>query len=95
MYYKTTHSFTPLLKKIVQFASKESPLRLPSFDHFPFHPTITQFLQAKDIHTPTYSQYALFSSLSKDTNKIHHLTAPTGSGKTLSYLLPITSALKF
>jgi len=46
------------------------------------------------MHTPTYIQYALLSSLQINYNKIHHITSPTGSGKTLGYMLPIVNHLK-
>lgn len=68
-------------------------LRLPSFTHFPLHSTIHSYLQASEIHTPTYIQYALLSSLHRGAT-IHHLTSPTGSGKTLAYMLPMCSSLK-
>ena len=72
----------------------QSSLRLPSFHHFSFYPAIYKYLEAEDIHTPTYCQYAFFSTLQKNTHRFYHFTAPTGSGKTLAYLLPIISQLK-
>lgn len=93
MYSKSFYS-TLITRRIVYFASKEPKIRLPSFEHFTFHSSVYKYLEAEDIHTPTYSQYAFFTHLAKNTHQFHHLTAPTGSGKTLSYLLPISSALK-
>ena len=83
-----------LLLRNKYFSTVDSSLRLPSFHHFPLHPTIYNYLEAKDIHTPTFCQYSFFSSLQRSTENVFHLTAPTGSGKTLSYLLPISSELK-
>ena len=93
MYSKSFYS-TLITRRIVYFASKEPKTRLPSFEHFTFHSSVNKYLEAEDIHTPTYSQYAFFTHLAKNTHQFHHLTAPTGSGKTLSYLLPISSDLK-
>jgi superfamily II DNA/RNA helicase len=76
------------------FTTKQAPLRLPSFSHFPLHPTIFKFLEGNNIHTPTYIQYALLASLAKKQPSLHHITSPTGSGKTLSYLIPALSHLK-
>jgi ATP-dependent RNA helicase RhlE len=83
----------PILRTL-SYGFVQPTLRLPSFHHFPFHDSIFKYLEASDIHTPTYIQYAFFSALAKEKNKVYHLTAPTGSGKTLTYLLPIISQLK-
>lgn len=92
---KSTKTFiSSLIQRNIYFVVTQSPLRLPSFNHFSFHPSIYKYLEAKDIHTPSYCQYGLFSALEKEKNKVYHLTAPTGSGKTLAYLLPIVSHLK-
>lgn len=47
------------------FTNKQAPLRLPAFDHFPLHPTIFKYLEANNIHTPTFIQYSLLASLLK------------------------------
>lgn len=76
------------------FTTKQAPLRLPSFSHFPLHPSIFKYLETNNIHTPTFIQYSLLASLAKKQHSLHHITSPTGSGKTLSYLLPALSQLK-
>jgi superfamily II DNA/RNA helicase len=76
------------------FTTKQAPLRLPSFSHFPLHSSIFKFLEANNLHTPTFIQYALLASITKKQSQLHHITSPTGSGKTLSYLIPTLSHLK-
>lgn len=76
-------------------APAHNKMRLPSFSHFPLHSSINSFLEAKDIHTPTFIQYALLSAYhTKNNEKIQHIVSPTGTGKTLAYMLPIVDSLK-
>ena len=83
--------------KVIRYTitkQSQSSLRLPSFEHFQLHPSLFKYLEANQIHTPTYIQYATLSAIHNNSHRFYHLTAPTGTGKTLAYLLPITSALK-
>lgn len=42
---------------------QEPSLQLPSFSHFPLHSSLEQYLEARDLHTPTFIQYALLTKL--------------------------------
>lgn len=80
--------------KQVRSAPSKPLLRIPSWNHFPLDKSIHEYLSSNEIHTPTYIQYALLASLTRQQNNFHHIISPTGSGKTLAYMLPIADRLK-
>lgn len=67
---------------------------LPSFAAFEFLPTIKSYLQTADFHTPSSIQEKAISQLMQPVYLNHYIISPTGTGKTLAYLLPVINSLK-
>lgn len=65
---------------------------LPSFLNYRLHPSLIQALQANAFHTPTPIQDMTLSAMHNHNNLL--LIAPTGTGKTLAYALPMLHLLK-
>ena len=79
------------------FSTKKSNIGIPSFNNYNLLPSLSKYLEEKKIKTPSPIQQLSFSKLLLNDPKNHSsyfLGSPTGSGKTLSYLLPIIQKLK-
>ena len=55
---------------------------------------LLDYLESKEIFTPTEVQQIIIQGLLKDPEKSYYVGASTGSGKTLAYLLPVIELIK-
>ena len=78
------------MKKLLINQYTFAKLSLPSFQNYNLHPQIIELLNSKQIYTPTPVQDLAFNN--KHKNSI--LIGPTGTGKTLAYLLPMLTYMK-
>lgn len=90
-----------LIKRIIGQAVKSFAVdkRLPSFNHYSLLPELKEFLQKKQIKAPSPIQQQTFQVFFNEKAKLKRKEAffiggPTGCGKTLSYLIPISQKLK-
>ena len=69
-------------------------MSLPTFKDYNFHKSVMEVLDKKELYTPSPIQDLCFNELSKKQYKNFVLIAPTGTGKTLAYALPLIDGLK-
>ena len=85
------------IKKLFSKDIKSQKIGIPSFNNYKLLPSLINYLEEKKIKTPSPIQQLSFSKLIQNDPKNHSsyfLGSPTGSGKTLSYILPIIQKLK-
>jgi superfamily II DNA/RNA helicase len=76
------------------FVGQKQRLSLPSFKEYAFHPTVLEVLEKKEFYTPSPIQDMSINEIRRNQYQNIVLIAPTGTGKTLSYCLPMIDMLK-
>ncbi|KRX03914.1 P-loop containing nucleoside triphosphate hydrolase [Pseudocohnilembus persalinus] len=67
---------------------------IPTFEKYPISENIKQYLEENQMHTPSPIQDLAIPAIMNQKYDNYFLAAQTGTGKTLSYLIPIFNELK-
>ena len=74
--------------------SSQPLLSLPSFNNYNLIPSLKDYLIKHELTTPTPIQDLSIPEILKDEHQAYYIAAQSGTGKSLSYLLPVIQKLK-